>query len=85
VKTRGSFYTASVIRADLGEPRPRAWILDSQSLLPLEPDATFMFGRLAPFLSDASVMCVEEALGVGFDFISHRSERSGRRPSLPKK
>jgi hypothetical protein len=47
-------------------------ILDVEPILPLEPEATLVLDRLAPFLSGAcDVAAVDDAFGVGFDFNTH--------------
>ena len=43
--------------------------------MPVEPEATLVLNRLAPFLSGASgATAVDDAFGVGFDFNAHRVE-----------
>jgi hypothetical protein len=43
--------------------------------VPVEPEVTFMLDRLAPFFGGASGdATIDDAFGVGFDFISHRVE-----------
>src|SRR5208337_1168604 len=50
-------------------------ILDVEPIVPVEPEATLVLDRLAPFLSSASgAAAVDDAFGVGCDFNTHRVE-----------
>jgi hypothetical protein len=52
----------------------------------VEPEVTFMLDRVAPFFGGASGdATIDDAFGVGFDFITHRVEAALGPTAVPAK